>query len=259
MFIQKKDDVYKRIEVPKNLHALVIQTVQFEIRRNIFMRKHAKKYGFRDRLPPSVLYYVFHVKNEMEDYDSPPTHLSELEDFLLVNTDVSRTHLINLHPNGELRLLLGIDGNLKPRSHYPSYIPFAFFICKLRTLEEENTKYAKDILSNLHPTNKHLLIERGDGLGYLGMARTGMYYLPPFINNWTLNDDAIFNITNHKLLRYLQEPDIISMAEANNRFGITHDEYHNFFFNKDNTKRAITIEQLEGAKVVLDAMKYKGL
>ena len=53
------------------------------------MRKHADNYGFRDRLPPSVLYYVFHIKHELENYDEPDTHPPELEDFLLVNTNIS--------------------------------------------------------------------------------------------------------------------------------------------------------------------------
>ena len=205
------------------------------------MRKHALEHGFLDRLTPSVQTYVFSIIPDDDD-ENPPCLPQELEDFMLTNTDVSRAHLINLHPNGELKQLMGIDGKRRPKYHQAIYTSFGFLSARLYALTKKRTEQGDKILSNLHPANTYLL-KHNDILSYIGMGRTGMYYRPPQQMGWTINDESIFNITDPDSLNNPYDPDIPSMMEARNRYGIPFDNYKSTFYN---TKRP-SLEELADA------------
>lgn len=212
------------------------------------MRKHAHKHGFLDRLTPPVQFYVFSVFPD-DDEENPPLLPQELEDFLLTHTDVSRAHLINLQPNGELRQLMGIDGKRRPKNHQAIYIHFGFLADRLDDLSRDRTEEGDKILSNLHPGNGHLLDrDNVDALSYIGMGRTGLYYMPPMQIGWTANDECVFDITgpDSPLLRNPYNPDLPSMAEARNRYGIPFENYQSTFYNANRP----SLEELENAAAV---------
>ena len=238
--------------------------VEFEIERNSLMRKHANEHGFLDRLNLSVQTYVFSMIPD-NDEENPPILPQELEDFLLTRTDVSRAHLINLQPNGGLKQPMGIDGKRRPGYHQALYIHVRFLTDRLCDLTEQRTEEGDKILSNLHLANTHLLKRGGDALSYIGMGRTGMYYMPPKQIGWTTNDESIFNITDPDSLNNPDDPDIPSMMEARNRYGIPFDKYKSTFYNT--TKRpslkeladAVAKTKRKFTQAVVDTLKNQYL